>query len=249
MLGRLPPAAAEALAAPLGELQAAAVGAVAPTFRAVADAGEELLLQMHATPAYAAEGAPAGAGEAVTDTSPCVRDLARLLAHCRLEFLTKFNPSPASPVPSGARVGAGLPAVGLEPHRIATGTQGPPLQPPNPPACLHVRLPRPMACLCACPGLCKTPLPSHPPTPAWRPAAVARALVERLAARLVLFGVRHASLLRPLPQAGKLQLAKARCGAGSPPVASPGCVACTGHPIAGQGEHWRSAVRGAPSSR
>jgi len=39
-------------------------------------------------------------------------------------------------------------------------------------------------------------------------AAVARSLVERMAARLVLFAVRHASLLRPLPQAGKLQLAK-----------------------------------------
>ncbi|KAL4458763.1 hypothetical protein ABPG75_013628 [Micractinium tetrahymenae] len=142
MLGRLPAAAAEALAPPLGELQAAAVEAVAPTFRAMVEAGEELLLQMHGTPAYAAGadvagGTPAGAGEAVTDTSPCVRDLARLLAHCRLEYLTKFNPSPASPVPS-----------------------------------------------------------------------VARALVERMAARLVLFAVRHASLLRPLPQAGKLQLAK-----------------------------------------
>lgn len=32
-----------------------------------------------------------------------------------------------------------------------------------------------------------------------------------MAARLVLFAVRHASLLRPLPQAGKLQLAKASC--------------------------------------
>ncbi|KAL4435870.1 hypothetical protein ABPG77_000632 [Micractinium sp. CCAP 211/92] len=139
MLGRLPPAAAEALAAPLGELQAAAIEAVAPTFRAMVDAGEELLLQMHATPAYTAgaAGAPAGADAAVTDTSPCVRGLGRLLAHCRLEYLTKFNPSPASPVPS-----------------------------------------------------------------------VGRALVERMAARLVLFAVRHASLLRPLPQAGKLQLAK-----------------------------------------
>lgn len=37
---------------------------------------------------------------------------------------------------------------------------------------------------------------------------VARSLVERLAARLLLFFVRHAALLRPLSQAGKLQLAK-----------------------------------------
>lgn len=40
---------------------------------------------------------------------------------------------------------------------------------------------------------------------------MARSLVERMAARLVLFAVRHASLLRPLAQAGKLQLAKASC--------------------------------------
>lgn len=46
------------------------------------------------------------------------------------------------------------------------------------------------------------------------PLAVARALVERMAARLVLFAVRHASLLRPLPQPGKLQLAKVRSGPG-----------------------------------
>ncbi len=34
------------------------------------------------------------------------------------------------------------------------------------------------------------------------------ALVERLARRVLAFFVRHAALLRPLSQAGKLQLAK-----------------------------------------
>jgi hypothetical protein len=142
MAGRLPPAAADALAGPLADLQAAALEAVAPTFRALVETAEELLLQMHSAPAYSpaagGSGEEDGGGEpGVTDTSAFMRDLARHLAHSRLEYLSKFNPSPASPIPS-----------------------------------------------------------------------VARALVERMAARLVLFAVRHASLLRPLPQAGKLQLAK-----------------------------------------
>lgn len=105
MLGRLPAPAAEALAAPLGDLQAAALEAVAPLFKAAVEAGEELLLQMHGAAAYggAAGGATGAAGgePGVTDTSGFMRDLARQLAHCRIEFLTKFSPSPASPVPSG----------------------------------------------------------------------------------------------------------------------------------------------------
>ena len=105
MAGRLPPAAAEALAGPLADLQAAAVEAVAPTFRALVEAGEELLLQMHSGVAYSGsggEGEGEGGGEpGVTDTSRFMRDLARHLAHCRLEHLSKFNPSPASPIPSG----------------------------------------------------------------------------------------------------------------------------------------------------
>lgn len=147
MLGRLPPAAAEALAAPLGELQAAAVEAVAPTFRAMVDAGEELLLQMHATPAYTAgaDGAPAGGAAAVTDTSPCVRDLGRLLAHCRLEYLTKFNPSPASPVPSGACPRAGL---AQRPRRCAAILAAPQELPASPAS----------ACFC----LCRVHLPVCP---------------------------------------------------------------------------------------
>jgi len=40
------------------------------------------------------------------------------------------------------------------------------------------------------------------------PNAVSRALVERMAARLMVFFVRHASLVRPLSRPGKLQLAK-----------------------------------------
>ena len=112
MVGRLPAAAAAALAAPLAGLQAAAVEAVAPTFRALVEGMEEQLMAMHGTPAYAGPPPPpagqpgddaTAAAAAVTDTSPYMRDLARQLAHCRLEFLTKFNPSPASPVPSGAR--------------------------------------------------------------------------------------------------------------------------------------------------
>lgn len=40
--------------------------------------------------------------------------------------------------------------------------------------------------------------------------SIAGALVERMAARLLAFFVRHAALLRPLGHAGKLQLAQAR---------------------------------------
>lgn len=143
MAGRLPAGAGDALRGPLGEMHAVAIDTVAPTFRSMVESAEEMLLQMHSTTAYAAGDSSAGdssaaaADVAVMDTSAYMRELARQLAHYRLEFLTKFNPSPASPVPS-----------------------------------------------------------------------VARALVERMAARLVLFALRHASLLRPLPQAGKLQLAK-----------------------------------------
>lgn len=39
-------------------------------------------------------------------------------------------------------------------------------------------------------------------------ASVGSALTQRFAARMVMFFVRHASLLKPLTQAGKLQLAK-----------------------------------------
>jgi hypothetical protein len=39
---------------------------------------------------------------------------------------------------------------------------------------------------------------------------VAGALVERMAARLLVFFARHAALLRPLGAAGRLQLAQAR---------------------------------------
>ena len=40
--------------------------------------------------------------------------------------------------------------------------------------------------------------------------SIAGALVERMAARLLVFFVRHAALLRPLGHAGKLQLAQVR---------------------------------------
>lgn len=46
------------------------------------------------------------------------------------------------------------------------------------------------------------------PSPSAPVPSVGRALVERMAARLLVFFVRHAALLRPLGQAGKIQLAK-----------------------------------------
>lgn len=52
------------------------------------------------------------------------------------------------------------------------------------------------------------------PSPSSPGASFAGALVERMAGRILVFFVRHASLLRPLSQAGKVQLAK---------VGSPSC--------------------------
>lgn len=46
------------------------------------------------------------------------------------------------------------------------------------------------------------------PSPSSASASFAGALVERMAGRILMFFVRHASLLRPLSQAGKVQLAK-----------------------------------------
>lgn len=48
------------------------------------------------------------------------------------------------------------------------------------------------------------------PSPSSLVPSVGRALVERMASRLLVFFVRHAALLRPLGQAGKIQLAKVR---------------------------------------
>ena len=52
--------------------------------------------------------------------------------------------------------------------------------------------------------------PSPSPSSAAAGASFAGALVERMAGRVLVFFVRHASLLRPLSQAGKVQLAKVR---------------------------------------
>lgn len=46
------------------------------------------------------------------------------------------------------------------------------------------------------------------PPPSSSTASFGGALTERMAGRILLFFMRHASLLRPLSQAGKLQLAK-----------------------------------------
>ena len=49
------------------------------------------------------------------------------------------------------------------------------------------------------------------PVPSPHVPSFAAALVERMAQRVLAFFVRHAALLRPLSQAGKLQLAKVLC--------------------------------------
>ncbi|GIL71669.1 hypothetical protein Vretimale_885 [Volvox reticuliferus] len=134
LLTRLPPTAAPALGGALAAVQATAVDAVAPIFRAVVEACEERLLRMHEWPGYRAGAAE---GPEVTSTSPHVAEVAALLADFRGEFLSRFVPPPTPSVSS-------------------------------------------------CVG----------------------SLVERMACRLLVFFVRHASLLRPLTQAGKLLVAK-----------------------------------------
>ncbi|GLI63871.1 hypothetical protein VaNZ11_006987 [Volvox africanus] len=134
LLTRLPPTAVPALGGALAAVQATAVDAVAPIFRAVVEACEERLLQMHEWPGYRAGAAE---GPEVTSTSPHVAEVAALLADFRSEFLSRFVPPPTPSVSS-------------------------------------------------CVG----------------------SLVERMACRLLVFFVRHASLLRPLTQAGKLLVAK-----------------------------------------
>ncbi|GFR42609.1 hypothetical protein Agub_g3540 [Astrephomene gubernaculifera] len=145
LLARLPATAAPALGGALAAVQATAVDAVGPIFKAVVEACEERLLRMHEWPGYSRNrsgggeleeaGAPGG-GE-VTSTSPHVSEVAALLADFRAEFLSRFVPPPSPAVPS-----------------------------------------------------------------------CAAALVERMACRLLVFFVRHAALLRPLSQAGKLLVAK-----------------------------------------
>lgn len=60
-------------------------------------------------------------------------------------------------------------------------------------------------------GWCRVEyLSKFSPPPSSATASFGGALVERMAGRIVLFFMRHASLLRPLSHAGKLQLAKVR---------------------------------------
>lgn len=141
LLTRLPPTAAPALGGALAAVQATAVDAVAPIFRAVVEACEERILRMHDWQGYrvgaTAEGedgaAAMASGPEVTSTSPHVAEVAALLTDFRGEFLSRFVP---------------------------------------------------------------------PPTPSV--ASCVGSLVERMACRLLVFFVRHASLLRPLTKAGKL---------------------------------------------
>lgn len=101
LAGRLPAPAAAALAGALEDVQAAALEAVAPLFRAMVDACQDRILRLHA----ANLGADEGAEGSVVETSPYLRDLARQLARYRVEYLSKFSPAPGSSgaAPSVAR--------------------------------------------------------------------------------------------------------------------------------------------------
>ena len=116
---------------PLEHIQSCAIDTVVPIFRAASDAMEACILQMHDV------DWAVGSNVIVMRTSSFMQKLAQQMAHFRIEYLSKFNPSPSPTVPSFASL-----------------------------------------------------------------------LTQRLASRVLAFFVRHAALLRPLSQQGKLQLAK-----------------------------------------
>lgn len=140
---KLPFSAVECLVGPLEELQKAQLDIIAPLFRAMVDMIQECILKIHLLNL----GAENGAEGSIMETSPYINDLVRLLSMCRVEYLSKFVPAPAT----ASTVTA--PAMG-------------------------------------------------------RISSVATALSQRMASRILTFFVRHASLVKPLTQAGKLQIAK-----------------------------------------
>ncbi len=76
------------------------------------------------------------------------------------------------------------------------------------------------------------------PSPSSPSASFAGALVERMAGRVLVFFVRHASLLRPLSQAGKVQLAKVDPRtAGTAEMMWPACCIICGCGLARSHEH------------
>lgn len=85
------PPAAESLASPLEALHAAALDLMAPLFRGMVEAVQERILELHKLNLAADDGAEG----AVTVTSSCVKDVCRMLAAFRSEYLSKFNPPPA----------------------------------------------------------------------------------------------------------------------------------------------------------
>lgn len=141
LVQRLPDTAVQALTAPIQAVEAAAIDMVLPTFKAIVEMAEQEIITMHSLQwsgtAATGETDKNNINKAVAQSSPYVKTMAKHLAHCRIEWLSKFNPPATS----------GSPSIG-------------------------------------------------------------RRLVERLVYRILGFFVRHAALIRPLSQAGKLQLAK-----------------------------------------
>jgi conserved oligomeric Golgi complex subunit 5 len=140
LIQRLPDAAVLVLSAPIQAVEAAAIDMVLPTFKAIVEMAEQEILTMHSlqwSGTAAGEADKDNNNQAVAQSSPYVKAMAKHLAHCRIEWLSKFTPPPTS------------------------GSQ-----------------------------------------------SIGRRLVERLVYRMLGFFVRHAALIRPLNQAGKLQLAK-----------------------------------------
>lgn len=96
ILPRLPPAAASVLAGPLNAIKAVAIETVMPLFRAAVERAEELLLRLHSCDFSAATEA------AVTHASAPVTELAQHLLHCRMEYFSRFVPTPSPSLPSFA---------------------------------------------------------------------------------------------------------------------------------------------------
>ncbi|DBA73074.1 TPA: hypothetical protein ACH3X2_010013 [Trebouxia sp. C0005] len=148
LLPRMQPHAAAALMAPLEAVQAVAIEAVMPIFKAMVEAAEEIILRLHSE-GFADEGQ-----QGMTQASAYMQALTTHLTHCRAEYLSQFHPAPSPQVPS-----------------------------------------------------------------------FVSALTERMACRVVVFFVRHASLVRPLSNDGKLRLAKvSACLCACLSVCLPACL-------------------------
>ena len=173
-----------------------AVEAVLPLFRAAVDVAEAALLKMHAQD-WGIQEVPA-----VAAPSPYMVELMRHIMHCRRASIhSMLLPKACSRLCYHSQVQDALLSVVTEGHTPVHPVSG------IRPACAQPQAQQAReAWALSC---CRVEyLSKFTPLPASSSGSFAGALLERLAGRVIVFFVRHAALLRPLSQAGKIQLAK-----------------------------------------